>query len=78
MGTSNSKAQEQTSNGAVNNNLIIENPVKIHNDEITTILYFILTLMAVKLIFAIFKYFNKHQKRKYLRRGASMANLSKV
>lgn len=63
MGSSNTK--EQQNDGMINNNITIEDTVKVHNDEIVLMLKIVVTIMILNVLSQIVRYFAKSLKRKY-------------
>lgn len=78
MGSSESKKQDQTSNGAINNNLIIEDTVNVHSTQVVSLLYAIVVLMIINLLLQVFKEYKKSQKKRYMRRAVSSTQLNKI
>lgn len=64
MGSSNTK--EQQNDGMINNNITIEDTVKVHNDEIVLMLKIVVTIMILNVLFQIVRYFAKSLKKNTL------------
>lgn len=76
MGKGNSKETKVDTAGAVNNNIILqEEPINIHNPEIVVLLYIICVCVVLNTIFKAYRAYTRHQKKKYIQRGVSMAQL---
>lgn len=60
-------SEEQTleSNGEVNNNVIIDNPVNIENDMMVTLLAVICFIKIVELVYIAMKSYHRSMKKKY-------------
>ncbi|HBK84076.1 MAG TPA: hypothetical protein DDZ41_10870 [Flavobacterium sp.] len=69
MGTSESKEETKTvdSTGEVNNNIVIQDPVQIHNKDITTVLYIICAIKIFELLVFVYKFHAKSMKKKYFK-----------
>lgn len=64
--------------GNVNNNIAIEEPLPIHNNQIIILLYLIVALKVFQIALIIFNSYKKSQKKKYIKRGLSMNNIDRV
>ena len=60
-------SEEQTleSNGEVNNNVIVSNPVNVESEEIVTLLTIIVILKGMEMAYLLYKAFQRHYKKKY-------------
>lgn len=71
-------SEEQTKNvdttGTVNNNVVIDQTVPIHNDHLVILLYIITVIKVLEFIYILFKVFVRKQKKKYLKRGLEKAS----
>lgn len=67
MGSSDSKEETKTvdSNGNVNNNIVIQDPVPIHSKDISVVLYIICAIKIFELIIFLYKFHSKNLKKKY-------------
>lgn len=68
MGSTESKEEVKTvdSNGMVNNNIVIQDQVKIHNNEIIILLYIICVIKVFEFIVFMYKFHTKSLKKKYV------------
>lgn len=78
FGDTSSEEKVVDTTGNVNNNVVIEQSVPIHNIELGTILYIICIIKIIELLYILFKAYNKVQKKKYVRRGISMHNVNNI
>lgn len=65
FGDSKEESKTIDTTGNVNNNVVIEQSVPIHNDELVNILYTILIIKIIELVYIIFKAYQRSQKKKY-------------
>ncbi len=65
MGTKESKEEVVDTNGNVNNNVVIQQSVPIHNFEITILLYVVCIVKIIQFIFFIYKFHLRKIKKKY-------------
>lgn len=63
MGTKNSKEVDAT--GQVNNNVIIDETVNVHNQQFLIILWIICIIKIVEFFSTLLRYYGKNIKRKY-------------
>lgn len=77
MGSSESKEPPKMidSTGNVNNNVIIQDTVSIHNDHMVIVLYVIAAIKILELLYILFKMYNKSNKKKYLQRGITLSKV---
>lgn len=74
FGDSNEETKEIDATGNVNNNLIIDQSVPIHNEHLTVLLYIITTIKVIEFFYILFKAYNKRQKKKYVQRSLNSRN----
>ncbi len=68
MGSSDSKEELRTvdSNGNVNNNIVIQDPIQIHNQSISIVMYIIRGIKIVELALYVYKWHVKRMRRRYV------------
>lgn len=79
MGKINSKPQSlnvdgQSNNENINNIILPQESVQVHNDTQTILLIIIVILLTLNVIYKVYKAHQRHQKRKY----QSRAQLNKI
>lgn len=67
MGSSESKEEIKAvdTNGNVNNNVVIHEPVPIHNAEMMVLLYILCIVKIIQFIFFVYTYHVKRLKKRY-------------
>lgn len=76
MGGGSSKPTETKtvdSTGTLNNNLVIENSVPVHNSEINILLYILVAIQIINLLLIIYREHQKNLKKKYLKQNNNTA-----
>ncbi len=77
MGSEESKEQKTVdATGNVNNNVVIQESVPVHNFELKILIYVICVVKIVQFLFFIYKFQSKRLKRRYNR--ASRKDLADV
>lgn len=68
MGGSESKEEIKTvdTNGNVNNNIVIQDPVSIHNQELMILMYIVCTIKIIEFTYVMYKEFLKKLKKRYV------------
>lgn len=65
MGSSKSKATKIDSAGQVNNNIVVEDTVNVHNEQFLIILWIICAIKIIEFIMHIARHYGKGLKKKY-------------
>lgn len=55
------------------NNVVIDHSVEVHNNIYVILLYIITAIKIVELIYLFIKYYNRQQKKKYIKRGTEIS-----
>lgn len=73
MGGTESKDETKSvdSNGYVNNNVVIQDPISSNSGEIKILLYVICIIKIIELLIFIYKFHRKNLKRKYTNPNSS-------
>lgn len=76
MGITESKEETKAvdSNGNVNNNIVIQDPVPVHNKDIIVVLYLICAIKIVELIIFLYKFHSNRLKKKYMKNAQNEQN----
>lgn len=72
FGGDSTESKNDDTNNLVNN-VVIDHSVEVHNDAYIILLYIIAGVKIVELIYMFIKFYNKQQKKKYLKRGTDIA-----
>lgn len=73
MGGGSSKPVEQKTvdaAGAINNNLVFENPVPIHHRTLEILIWIICIVKIIELLLCVYKVHHKNMKKKYTNNAA--------
>ncbi len=74
MGSEESKEVKTVdSTGAVNNNVVIQEPVPIHNDQMTFILLVICVIKIIELLLFCYKVHLRRMKKRYLKSNIDLS-----
>lgn len=66
-----SESKNDDTNNLVNN-VVIDHSVAVHNNEYVIMLYIITFVKICEFIYMIITYYNKQQKKKYIKRGTEL------